>query len=137
MKKFLAIFIAMFVLTPILSLAIISSAQAAEIPGGGWGTNAAGGTYTADTLAGQAGLNTTDPRQIAAKVVNVILGFLGIIAVVLILVGGFMWMTSAGSEEKTGTAKKIMTAGVIGLVIVLAAFGIAKFVVSALITATT
>jgi len=83
------------------------------------------------------GLGATDPREMAANVINVILGFLGIIAVILILIGGFMWMTSQGSEEKTGTAKKIMSAGVIGLVIVLAAFGIAKFVVSALITATT
>ena len=83
------------------------------------------------------GLSNKDPREIVANVVNVILGFLGIIAVVLILIGGFMWMTSMGSEEKTGTAKKIMSAGVIGLVIVLAAFGIAKFVVSAMITATT
>jgi len=69
-------------------------------------------------------------------VINIILGFLGIIAVVLILFGGFMWMTAAGSEEKIGTAKKIMSAGVIGLVIVLAAFGIARFVISSMITAT-
>ena len=47
-----------------------------------------------------------------------------------------MWMTAAGNEDKTGTAKKIMTAGVIGLVIILAAFGIARFVIQALISAT-
>ena len=47
-----------------------------------------------------------------------------------------MWMTAAGNDDKVATAKKIMTAGIIGLVIVLAAFGIAKFVVNALITAT-
>jgi len=47
-----------------------------------------------------------------------------------------MWMTAAGNEDKVGTAKKVMTAGVVGLVIVLAAFGIAKFVIGALVTAT-
>ena len=82
------------------------------------------------------GLGVKDPREIAANVINIILGFLGIIAVVLILIGGFMWMTAAGNDDKVATAKKIMTAGIIGLVIVLAAFGIAKFVVNALITAT-
>ena len=81
-------------------------------------------------------MGDTDPRQIASKVINVILGFLGIIAVVLIVAGGFMWMTAAGNDEKVGTARKIMTAGAIGLVIVLAAFGIARFVVDALVDAT-
>ncbi|MFA6551447.1 MAG: pilin [Patescibacteria group bacterium] len=100
-----------------------------------WGAGS-GGTVTEDSLKTSAGLNDKDPREIAANVINVILGFLGIIAVVLILIGGFMWMTAAGNEDKTGTAKKIMTAGVIGLVIILAAFGIARFVIQALLTAT-
>jgi len=88
------------------------------------------------TRNAQNAVGNTDPREMAANVVNVILGFLGIIAVILILAGGFMWMTAAGNEDKVGTAKKVMTAGVVGLVIVLAAFGIAKFVIGALVTAT-
>src|SRR3990167_8464142 len=109
-------------------------------------SRAAAGTPTTGTLdpwGGKkteiqtgTGLGDTDPRQIASKVINVILGFLGIIAVVLIVAGGFMWMTAAGNDEKIGTARKIMTAGAIGLVIVLAAFGIARFVVDALVDAT-
>ena len=87
-------------------------------------------------LSEQSGLGLQDPRETAAKVVNVILGFLGIIAVVLILIAGFLWMTAAGSEEKISTAKKLMSAGVIGLVIVLAAFGIARFVISSMLSAT-
>jgi len=89
-----------------------------------------------NAVGNNTGLGNTDPREMAANVVNVILGFLGIIAVILILAGGFMWMTAAGNEDKVGTAKKVMTAGVVGLVIVLAAFGIAKFVIGALVTAT-
>ncbi|MEK7067431.1 MAG: pilin, partial [Patescibacteria group bacterium] len=98
--------------------------------------NVGWGNVSPDTISNITGLGATDPREIAANVINVILGFLGIIAVVLILVGGFMWMTAAGNDDKVATAKKIMTAGIIGLVIVLAAFGIAKFVINALITAT-
>ncbi|MFA5318522.1 MAG: pilin [Patescibacteria group bacterium] len=96
-----------------------------------WGCLGESGTQNA------IGLGSSDPREIAARVINILLGFLGIIAVVLILVGGFMWMTAAGNDDKVATAKKVMVAGVIGLVIVLAAFGIAKFVVSALLGATT
>jgi len=87
-------------------------------------------------IRNNTGLGSTDPRTIAANVINILLGFLGIIAVVLVLAGGFMWMTAAGNEDKVAQAKKVMSAGVIGLIIVLAAFGIAKFVVDALVTAT-
>jgi len=89
-----------------------------------------------DTIRSATGLGVEDPRTIAANVINVILGFLGIIAVVLILYGGFLWMTAAGNDDKVGQAKQLMTAGVIGLVIILAAFGIARFVINALLGAT-
>lgn len=82
------------------------------------------------------GLGNRDPREIAASAINVIMGFLGIIAVVIILIGGFKWMTAAGEESKVEEAKKLMTAGVIGLVIILAAWGITIFVMNALLSAT-
>ena len=56
------------------------------------------------------------------------LGFLGIISVVLILYAGFMWMTAAGNEDKVGQAKKLLVAAVIGLIIILASYSIASFV---------
>ena len=134
MKKFLVIFITMLVIAPVFSFALANPVLAIS-ENNAWG-GYSGGNINANTLQANTGLGGTDPRVIAAKVINVILGFLGIIAVVLILIGGFMWMTAAGNDDKVATAKKIMTAGIIGLVIVLAAFGIAKFVVNALITAT-
>jgi TRAP-type C4-dicarboxylate transport system permease small subunit len=54
--------------------------------------------------------------------------FLGIIAVGIILFAGFKWMTAGGSEEKTSEATKLMTSGVIGLIIILSAWGIAYFI---------
>jgi hypothetical protein len=44
-------------------------------------------------------------------------------------------MTSGGSEEKITEAKKLISAGIVGLVIVLAAYGIAGFVVNNLAAA--
>lgn len=82
------------------------------------------------------GLGNQDPRQTAAAVINVLMGFLGIIAVVIILIGGFKWMTAGGDEGKVDEAKKLMTAGVIGLAIVLAAWGVTMFVLQALLSAT-
>ena len=82
------------------------------------------------------GLGNNDPRTIAAKAINILLGFMGIIAVVIILLGGFRWMTAAGNEDKVAEAKRIIGAGVIGLVIVLTSFGLAQFILNALYGAT-
>ena len=86
------------------------------------------GTYT--------GLGTRDLREGVMMIVQYLLGFLGIIAIIVILYGGFVWLTSAGSEEKVGQAKKIITAGIIGLIIIFISYAIAAFVITQLIEAT-
>ena|SRR3989338_5516696 len=82
------------------------------------------------------GLGTKDLREGVMAIVNVLLGFLGIVAIIVILYGGFVWLTSAGNEEKVGQAKKIITAGIIGLIIIFVSYAIATFVINQLISAT-
>ncbi|MFH0956084.1 MAG: pilin [Candidatus Falkowbacteria bacterium] len=125
-KKIVVIAMALFVLTPVLSS---SPAMAMEL--NPWGTD-----DLKTNIQETTGLGERDPRQIAASIINVILGFLGIIAVIIILLGGFKWMTAGGNEDKVGEAKKLITAGIIGLVIILGAFSIATFVLNQLSAAT-
>ena len=73
-------------------------------------------------------LATSDPRATAGRIINIILGLLGVIAVGIIMWGGFVWLTSNGEEEKINNAKNILRNGVIGLVIILASWGIASFI---------
>jgi len=94
------------------------------------------GSSTQDAYVG-IGLSESDPRDVVAGIIKVVLGFLGTIAVVLIIIAGFQWMTAAGNEDKVGKAKKIMTAAVTGLVIVLMAYALSSFVIDAIIGATT
>ena len=54
----------------------------------------------------QLGTNTL-PETISIFI-NIILGFLGIVAFIIILLGGFKWMTSGGDEEKIGEARKLI-----------------------------
>lgn len=77
-----------------------------------------------------------DVRQTAARIINVALGFLGIIAVVIVLVGGFKYMVSGGNEDKTTEAKNLIVSGIIGLAIILSAWAITSFVISNLLSAT-
>jgi hypothetical protein len=81
-------------------------------------------------------LGSGDVRQTAARIINVALGFLGIIAVVIVLLGGFKYMIAGGNEEKTSEAKKLIVSGIIGLAIILSAWAITSFVISRLVTAT-
>lgn len=76
-----------------------------------------------------AGLSSADPRIIASRVINVVLGILGTIATILVFYAGFLWMTAAGDDEQIGKAKNIMTAAVIGLVVILASYSISTFFV--------
>ncbi|HZJ40909.1 MAG TPA: hypothetical protein VFD16_01430 [Candidatus Saccharimonadales bacterium] len=77
-----------------------------------------------------------DPREMVGRIINVALGFLGVIAVVIILMGGFKWMTAAGNEDKVSEAKKLLGAGVVGLAIVLAAWAVATFIINSIYNAT-
>jgi len=81
-------------------------------------------------------LGASDPRTIVARIINVAMMFLGIVAIGIIIFAGFKWMTSNGNEEQIESAKKILKAGVIGLVIILASWGIAAFILSRLMGAT-
>lgn len=83
------------------------------------------------------GWGTQDLRATIMLVINIILGFLGIIAVVGIVYGGFRYMTAGGNEEQAAGGRKTIIAGVIGLAIILGAYAIASFVVSSLVNATT
>ena len=83
----------------------------------------------------ESGLTATkDIRTSAISLINVILSILGVIALVIILYGGFTWMTASGNEEKVTKARQIITAGIIGMIIVIAAYAIARFVIDQLYT---
>ena len=86
--------------------------------------------------AGSTGLGSQDLRTIVTSFIRVLLGFLGLIAVVIILVGGFKWMTAMGNDSQVDEAKDLIKAGVIGLVIILAAYAIANFAINTIISAT-
>lgn len=113
-SKIILLLVFAFVLTPVLAL----PAQAQP----NLGLN-----YAANFGLEQA--NQEDPRDIAVDIVKYLMTFLGIIAVVVILIGGFKWMTAAGNEDQVAQAKKMIIAGAIGLIVILSAFAIVTFVI--------
>ena len=70
--------------------------------------------------------------DVATTVTRAVLGLLGIIFLVMIIIGGFNWMTAAGNEDKVTKAKATLFRGVVGLFIIVAAYVITAFVFNAL-----
>ena len=81
--------------------------------------------------AGSQGANfaqPVDPRILVANIIKIALEVLGTIFFVLTIYAGFLWMTAGGNEENIEKAKKVLTASVIGLVIILCAYSITYYV---------
>lgn len=86
-----------------------------------------------NTAVGQnLAVGNENPVDIVISLINWVLGILALVAVIFILLGGFRWMTAAGNEESVETAKKILISAIIGLVIIMAAWGIALYAVTVL-----
>lgn len=80
------------------------------------------------------GLPDTDPRIIVARLVRAAMGLVGIVVLVMILLSGLSFMVSGGDEEKVKGAKRTFFNAIIGLIIMLSAYGIVAFVLRSLST---
>ena len=63
------------------------------------------------------------------EVINIFLYVVGVVAVIMIIYGGFLFMTSAGDAGKVQKAKNAILYSVIGLAIVVLAYAIVNFVI--------
>ncbi len=80
-------------------------------------------------------LSTYSTRSVydtISGIVNIILGFLGTIALLLILFAGFLWLTSQGDSAKIDQAKKLIGAAVAMMVVVFSSYAIAQFIITQL-----
>ncbi len=86
------------------------------------GINAAAGNGLSPNQAANQ-LNNT-----IASVINVFSIIIGIIAVIMLIIAGFKYVTSAGSSDKIASAKSTVIYAIVGLIIVALAQTIVKFV---------
>ena len=87
--------------------------------------------FAQSALPGQYRPDAADQLAIAPTVTLIlqyVLGFLGLVAVIIIIIGGVKWMTSGGDEKKVKSAQQTILAGAIGLIIILSAWVIVKLV---------
>jgi len=69
------------------------------------------------------------PGELAQRITAIIFGVLGIIAVVMVIYAGFLWLTAGGEEDKTKKATTLLFQSAIGLAVILAAYSLTYFVI--------
>lgn len=85
-------------------------------------------TFSVESIGSQIGLGDADLKETVLNIMRWMLGIMTLIAVVMIIYAGFVWLTAAGNEDNVDKAKKIISAAVIGLIVVLLAWAIVIFV---------
>lgn len=123
-KKLL--FIIIILITGLLSVNLVFAQSADNLLWGGEETN----------VAAELQLGETDPRIMVASIIRIALGFLGIVALAIVIYAGWLWMTAAGNADKIEKAKKILIGALIGLVIILSSFAIVSFILNKLVDVT-
>ena len=88
--------------------------------------------------AGDTGLKTSsDLPTIIGRFVNYMFSVVGIIFMTITLVGGYLWMTAGGNEEKIGKAKGFIVNGINGMIVIFLSYALVYTMLAALKAATT
>ena len=73
---------------------------------------------------------------VIATALTAVLSLLGVVFLMLMVYGGYLWMTARGNEQDVEKAKGLITSAIIGLIIVIGAYAISWFVISNLVGTT-
>lgn len=87
----------------------------------------------AGNTAGYAKADQYSAAATVGKIINVSLGIIGVLFLGLMVYAGYLWLTAGGDEEQVKKAKSYMYNSLIGLVIVLASYGLSNYIVSSII----
>lgn len=121
MKKYLKIIIPVLLLVGTVTFAIVPEVSAITLREGAEAARCDG---CPEDLFGDNGA--------FKQVTNTILYIVGIIAVIMLIIGGIKYVISGGDSKKITDAKNTVLYAIIGLIISFLAFAIVNFVISAL-----
>lgn len=73
---------------------------------------------------------TGDPNIVVGRVIRLIIGLSGSIALIFFIYGGFLWLTSAGNPNNIDKGRNAMLWSAIGIIVVLTSYILVRFVFS-------
>ena len=124
---------AKIVLASLMGLAVMGSVAVSPVSAARLGARCPDGSYAKNLSACKDLKNDNNQDSLMSSlntIINVAIGIIGFVAVAVIILGGFKYMTSSGDSNKVTSAKNTIMYGVIGLVIAILAFAIVNFVLS-------
>lgn len=139
-RKFIVIGLASFtLLSPAAAVPLVGGIASADIQnslcqGADAASQANSGQGACASTSGDTGAGGI--KGIAQRVTNVFSIIVGAAAIIMIIYGGFRYITSGGDSGKVGNAKNTLIYAIIGLVIVALAQLIVRFVISQANTST-
>ena len=83
-----------------------------------------------DTSPDDDTASSSDLRDTIRRILNVILGFLGIITVVMVIYGGFIWLTAAGNEDAVGKGRHTLLWAALGAILIGIAWTVSSYILS-------
>lgn len=156
MKKSFKNFLAVFMLAGLFAGGALSGSVFAKPPKSAAGNSSAGAANSSGS-GGSSGIcppGSKNPgaANIAAcnidpdhkgddlisdtnKIINVVIGVLGVVAVAVVIYGGSLFLTAQGDPGKIKKGKDSITWGIIGLIIALLSWSIINFVLSSTMSA--
>ena len=97
------------------SLFTVAAAQAANLGG-------------LDNTANKIGYSNQNVWFLVGSLAKWFFGFLGLLFLVLMITSGINWMTAAGNDAQVKKSRDRITAAVIGLLVISAAYAITAFI---------
>ncbi|MBI4135874.1 hypothetical protein HY477_04035 [Candidatus Uhrbacteria bacterium] len=76
-----------------------------------------------------------EPEVIIGQIIQGVILVIGVVFGILVIYGGYLWMTARGNEDQAKKAMEILKTAVIGFILVVAAYSITNFVVDKVISA--
>lgn len=85
-------------------------------------------TFAQKIDAGSVGVPVTSPDTSLIAILNTIYAWAGIIAVIVIIIAGYFYVTSGGNPSQTKRAREAVIYSVVGIVVIIMAFTITQFI---------
>lgn len=84
----------------------------------------------AEIIADESSLSTQEPKDFITNAIKLVLQLVGLVALAVLIYGGFLFITSTGDEQKAERAKRLMFYAIAGLLLIGASVIIVNLVIS-------
>lgn len=91
-------------------------------------------TYAQGTVSLPNPLGISDPRLIAARLIQGVLSIVGVIALIMVIYGGIIWMMAGGNSDRVKKGRDVLLWALLGIIVIAAAFVATRSVFNAVLT---